>query len=195
MRKLPEALKRLFKASQKGHAMRQAGFTLIELLVVIGILGILISAMVATINPFEQINKGNDANMKNIGAEFVNGNIRYYTNHTEFPWVTSAGAASCPVPVAAGSTITTLIPCIDNYLDSSGDSELKDGFKDVSGLDKLFVTTNASTNSVKVCFLPKSTSGQEDKATKYTDATGSTVGTTCKSQQATGGVNCYWCTE
>ena len=40
-------LSRLFKNSK--------GFTLIELLVVIGILGVLAAALIATIDPFEQI--------------------------------------------------------------------------------------------------------------------------------------------
>jgi prepilin-type N-terminal cleavage/methylation domain-containing protein len=55
----------------------QAGFTLIELLVVIGILGILAAALIATIDPFEQLKKANDSSVKNVAVEFVNSNIRY----------------------------------------------------------------------------------------------------------------------
>lgn len=69
----------------------QKGFTLIELLVVIGILGILAAALVATIDPFEQLNKAQDANSKNTAVEFLNANIRYYTTHSAMPWG-SAGA-------------------------------------------------------------------------------------------------------
>ena len=46
----------------------KAGFTLIELLVVIGILGILAAALVATIDPFEQLKKADDAKIKNIAV-------------------------------------------------------------------------------------------------------------------------------
>src|SRR4051812_6427183 len=85
------ALKKLFKSSRS-----RAGFTLIELLVVIGILGILASALVATIDPFEQLKKANDSNRKNVAVEFLNATLRYYTTHNALPWDTVAnGGANC----------------------------------------------------------------------------------------------------
>ncbi|MSU26267.1 MAG: type II secretion system protein, partial [Candidatus Levybacteria bacterium] len=71
---------------KKVSNQKNKGFTLIELLVVIGILGILVATLVATINPFEQIKKASDSNTKNVAVEYLNANIRYYTNHTEFPF-------------------------------------------------------------------------------------------------------------
>ena len=184
MRKLPKFASKLIKTSQKG-------FTLIELLVVIGILGILISAMVATIDPFEQINKGNDANMKNISAEFVNGNIRYYTTNLKFPWDDAGAncdsAAGNPSAVALNTWKDT---CIDTLVD---DGELKEGFKTVAGLDKLFITSSGT--SIRACFQPISKSGQRDASTKYSDNIGTLAGAdTCKSDPP-GATNCYWCTE
>ncbi|MEK9178249.1 MAG: type II secretion system protein, partial [Patescibacteria group bacterium] len=90
MRKLPSFFKKFASASQKG-------FTLIELLVVIGILGVLVSALVATINPFEQIKKGDDATLKNVAAEMQTATLRYYTTHGGLPWdaVLSGGDTNC----------------------------------------------------------------------------------------------------
>lgn len=42
----------------------EKGFTLIEILIVITIIGILIAALISTLNPLEQIRKGADSNRK-----------------------------------------------------------------------------------------------------------------------------------
>jgi prepilin-type N-terminal cleavage/methylation domain-containing protein len=92
MKKLTAWLKNLFKSSK--------GFTLIELLVVIGILGVLAAALVATIDPFEQLKKATDANVKNTAVEFIDANIRYFTTHNAMPWVNDpscAGSNRCRI--------------------------------------------------------------------------------------------------
>src|ERR1035437_9897985 len=88
MKEFIKSLKNFFKQGKKG-------FTLIELLVVIGILGILASALVATIDPFEQLNKATDANVKNTSVEFLNANIRYFTTHSAMPWFAAPDGAGC----------------------------------------------------------------------------------------------------
>lgn len=180
-----------FYSAVRNQLSIQKGFTLIELLVVIGILGILASALIATIDPFEQLKKAQDANVKNTAVEFLNANIRYYTTHNALPWdaVANGGAdcnagASDPSAVALSGWKTT---CIQKLID---DGELKAGFKDVTGiLEKLYVTE--SSNNINVCYLPQSKSGQSDVATKYAQ-TGAD-GTDCKS--AGGSTNCYWCSK
>jgi len=62
------------------------GFTLIELLVVIGILGILAIGILAAIDPFEQLKKGRDTNLRNVTVEYVNACTRYYATHGVLPW-------------------------------------------------------------------------------------------------------------
>ncbi|EKD87098.1 MAG: hypothetical protein ACD_37C00044G0003, partial [uncultured bacterium] len=57
MKKLLAWLKKLFGSSE-------SGFTLIELLIVITILGILATAVLAAINPLEQISRGRDTGSK-----------------------------------------------------------------------------------------------------------------------------------
>ena len=88
------------------HLKNQKGFTLIELLVVIGILGVLATALVTTIDPFEQLRKAQDANVKNALVEYVNANLRYYTTHNNLPWgVTAASGNVCPGDATAGFTL------------------------------------------------------------------------------------------
>src|SRR3990167_3167776 len=74
------------------------GFTLIELLVVIGILGILAAALIATIDPFEQLKKGRDTTTRNTALEYLNALTRYYATHGAFPW--DVGVAGCAAPTA-----------------------------------------------------------------------------------------------
>lgn len=178
------------------HVFNNAkGFTLIELLVVIGILGILASALVATIDPFEQLNKAQDANVKNTSVEFLNANIRYFTTHNAMPWFSVAnGGADCNsgTTTLSGVALSTFTTCL-NTLVSEG--ELKQGFLIFNGLSKIFVTNpNPQTggiNDVIACFKPVSKSGQKDAAAKY-DVTGAN-GVGCKS---TGGAtDCYWCAQ
>lgn len=172
-----------------------AGFTLIELLVVIGILGILASALVATIDPFEQLNKAQDSNLKNTSVEFLNANIRYFTTHNAMPWDTAAnGGADCNGGITdlTGVALSTLTTCLNTLVD---EGEIKKGFLSFNGLAKLFVTEpNPQTirqNDIITCFKPASKSQQKDVATKY-DANGDTA-VNCKS---TGGnVDCYWCAQ
>ncbi len=176
-----------------------SGFTLIELLVVIGILGVLASALVATIDPFEQLNKAQDSNLKNTSVEFLNANIRYYTTHNAMPWDTAANGGDANCNAAIPSTNPTAVPlntissnCITALIN---EGELKQGFTTFSGLSKIFVTEpNPQTtrqNDIITCFKPSSKSQQKDAATRY--AQDGSTGVNCKS---TGGnVDCYWCAQ
>jgi prepilin-type N-terminal cleavage/methylation domain-containing protein len=169
----------------------QKGFTLIELLVVIGILGILAAALVATIDPFEQLKKAQDANVKNATAEFVTANIRYYTTHNNMPWTLSSnGGAQCAGTANPSSlTLSSITACITPLLD---DGELKSGFTTVNSVLKEIVFSG-NDNGVTACFKPQSKSQQEDLNTRYNIAGAITTG--CKSQTSAGGNDCYWCTQ
>ena len=69
----------------------RAGFTMIELLVVISVIGILAVAVLSSINPIEQINKGRDTRTRSDAAQLINAADRYFAIHEIYPWnVTTA---------------------------------------------------------------------------------------------------------
>ncbi len=171
-----------------------AGFTLIELLVVIGILGILASALIATIDPFEQLNKAQDSNLKNTTVEFLNSNIRYFTTHNGMPWDTAVnGGADCYATTdISGIALSSMTVCLQTLVD---EGEIKKGFMTFNGLSKIFVSEpnpqTSRNNDLITCFKPASKSQQKNVETKY--AQSGTNGANCKS---TGGnQDCYWCAQ
>lgn len=181
------------------------GFTLIELLVVIGILGILAAALVATIDPFEQLQKANDSKIKNMAVEFLNANIRYYTNQTAFPWNNSDAAYQVDHPDCVGAPLdaaftgedlstTPMIDCLDVLADNG---ELKASFTtNTNDLEKVLVTWDPTdATDVVVCFAPVSKSGKGAKDAIYTAADGVAVDPNiCPDPDAADGT-CFWCTR
>lgn len=174
----------------------RAGFTLIELLVVIGILGVLAAALVATLDPFEQLNRGQDTTMKSLATEFLQANTRYYSNRNALPWFSVAnGGANCYTGGAtlSGVTMNNLTGCLTTLV---SEGELKQGFSNSPNLSSVSVTnpnpqTGGATDMI-VCFMPKSKAQQKDANTRFT-ATGAN-GTSCKSSPG-GTNNCYWCAQ
>lgn len=61
------------------------GFTLIELLIVIGILGIIATALIMTLNPVEQLKKTNDATRKSDLAQIKRALDMYYDDNGRYP--------------------------------------------------------------------------------------------------------------
>lgn len=172
----------------------QKGFTLIELLVVIGILGVLAAALIATIDPFEQLKKAQDTQMKNVATEFLGATTRYYANHNELPWAPTSTATDCFGSAMTSVPISSLDTCITAMV---GDGELKSSFKSAQNRDLILVTnpnpqTNNATDTI-VCFKPQSKAQQEDANTRYTLSGAAATG--CMSQTATGGTACYWCAQ
>ncbi len=172
----------------------QKGFTLIELLVVIGILGILAAALVATIDPFEQLNKAQDTNIKNTAVEYINGNIRWYTTHNAFPWdPTANGGAACNATVAPTATQLTspgMASCIAALV---SDKEVKPGFANATTqLSQIYVTFDVPSNQLISCFMPKSTSQQKDTNVQY-NKDGTVNATKNCVNKADPNNGCYWC--
>ena len=56
----------------------QMAFTMIELLIVIAILGILAVAVLAAINPIEQINRGRDTGSRSDAEQLLSAIDRFY---------------------------------------------------------------------------------------------------------------------
>lgn len=185
-------MKNLSKFLKHFRIAQSAGFTLIELLVVIGILGILAAALIATIDPFEQLNKASDANSKNTAVEFLNGTLRYYTTHEAMPWSsTAAGCNGAADPLSSNLYSGGAEDCLSTLI---SEGELKSAFTTASGiLSTLYVTSN--NDNVTMCYKPKSKSQQRDANTRYIGPDAST-GAACPGGAANP-INgtCYWCTQ
>lgn len=171
------------------------GFTLIELLVVIGILGILAAALVATIDPFEQLNKAQDANSKNTAVEFLNANIRYYTTHSAMPWWSNGSSCMGATTTLSAVNLSSDSGMYGNCLSTLvNEGELKQAFTTATGiLGTLYA--NESNGNLTMCYKPKSKSQSRDANTKYLDAAATAGGATCPGGSANPLNTCYWCTQ
>lgn len=169
------------------------GFTLIELLVVIGILGILAAALVATIDPFEQLNKAQDSNSKNTAVEFLNANIRYYTNHQALPWYTNG--ANCLGGTTTLSAVNLTVMDIDCLTTLIAEGELKPGFTTATGiLGTLYA--NETGGNITMCYLPKSKSQKRDANTRFqADGQPHATYTGGPNNPTNANSDVYWCTQ
>lgn len=178
----------------------QAAFTMIELLIVIAILGILAVAVLAAINPIEQINRGRDTGSRGDSEQLLSAIDRFYAYKGYYPWVSNPNdtdtlawrgvAADTAITIESG-TITawadnaTPTPCyvLDKIADGNtdgscaGTNELKRSFVDKITKDDynhLYVYYNGDPGaSLYVCFKPQSGAMQEDAAARCGDTSGS----------------------
>lgn len=172
---------------------RSSGFTLIELLVVIGILGVLAAALIATIDPFEQLKKAQDANVKNTVVEFSTANIRYYTTHNLLPWSDPNQATCEGAGLPSGELLTTarMTSCLNALV---SDGELKSGFTTVTSI-LANIKVTGGTNTVVTCFAPQSKSQQRDPNTTFNADGTSVASPTTNCVGYGGGTTCYWCAK
>lgn len=164
-----------------------AGFTLIEILIVISILGILAVLLLATIDPVEQLKKGQDTQTREVMVEFFNSITRYYGIHGNTPWITDA---NCNTAAGSNPLEVQLLTLTDCLTALANDGELKSNITSATtALSNIFITGNSS--SVTSCFNPQSKSVSNDPNTIYTKS-GGTPATLCVSQGGTNN-NCYYC--
>ncbi|HYD34562.1 MAG TPA: type II secretion system protein [Vitreimonas sp.] len=155
----------------------QGGFTMIELLVVIAVIGVLAVAVLSSINPIEQINKGRDTRTRSDAAQLINAVDRYYAIHEVYPWNSTNGAF---VPNAASDEPDEAFAFDGgddtawgwvNVLESTG--EVKSGF--INRLiqdDQIKIFKDDTTNATMyACFVPTSLAFQQEAMDNCNDGT------------------------
>ncbi len=165
------------------HFLMERAFTLVELLIVIALIGVLAVAVLAAINPLEQLNRARDTGMESDASQLLAAIDRYYATQEKFPWQT-VDVGSYPSPDTALAILSAQDPIIgvcgnvacttDGVL--LGQYELKSEFR-----NRKFITTTAdisrlwlgkdigASSSVYACWVPTS----KAKRTQATHDTGS----------------------
>jgi len=165
-----------------------AGFTMIELLVVIAVIGVLAVAVLSSINPIEQINKGRDTRTRSDGAQLINAVDRFFAIHEIYPWNDASYATSLPADTSPTTAFPDAVVCTatgapdpvgfcdvgtsgapDDWLEALADTaEVKDSYTNRlrGSSNPLYVYKEAVANATMyVCFLPTS-KAFEDEAVK-----------------------------
>lgn len=152
---------------------RSGGFTLIELLIVIAVLGILAVAVLAAINPIEQINRSRDTGSRSDAEQLIGAIDRFYASNGYYPWQTGAtdtahqaqAWASVNTPWADANSVGVLAK-----LSQSGTEELKSSFTNritTATYNTLQAYNEGSAgSSTYLCFLAKSGAFQTESGTR-----------------------------
>ncbi|MEO8581858.1 MAG: type II secretion system protein [Patescibacteria group bacterium] len=146
-------------AQLKTRMKKDGGFTMIELLVVIAVIGILAVAVLSSINPIEQINKGRDTSKRSDIEQLINASDRYYAIQTFYPWNRTTGTytASSVLP----DSLFQLNPNGGNWNfldDLVTTAETKQGFVNrIKNESVIYLYKAAVSNATMYgCFVPTS---------------------------------------
>ena len=188
----------------------EKGFTLVELLIVIALIGVLAVAVLAAINPLEQLNRARDTGMESDASQLLAAIDRYYATQEKFPWQT-VDPTNYPTPdtplLITSAQAQIVGVCAATCAGAGNDGillgqyELKSEFR-----NRKFITTTSPMNelylgkllgassSVYACWVPTS----KAKRVKATHDTGSipTAADTCDPAAATWGdlaTSCFIC--
>jgi len=178
------------------------GFTLIELLIVIALLGALAVALLAALDPLEQIKKGTDTGVRNTVAEIASAFTRYAS--------VKSGTLPYSGTVAWGSVGTDTTGSwyqAVNAVIKTG--ELKTDFFSLAQgqLNRIYIIGDLSR--YYVCFAPEAKSFKSDNNTKFVTVAAATAATMIEmptggcdengtvasagTTGATAGATCFWC--
>lgn len=139
---------------------------MIELLIVIAVIGILAVAVLAAINPIEQINRGKDTGSRSDAEQLIGAVDRFYTANGYYPWNTTPEdvfpATTCDWQEVLDTWVDNDTPPVSvlTKLSAAGTAELKLAFINRltdTGYNTLWVWNRGQQgDSTYTCFLPKS---------------------------------------
>lgn len=141
---------------------------MIELLIVIAVLGILAVAVLAAINPIEQINRSKDTGTRSDSEQLIGGIDRFYTQKGYYPWQDSPNdeqsALANWLNVRNKDGDATVNKILTNLAGSTG--ELKESFTSrvtKNDYNPLFLYNQGGQgDSTYVCFSPSSKAFEAD---------------------------------
>ncbi len=175
---------------------------MVEMLIVVAVLGILAAALLATIDPFEQMKKARDTTLRNAVVDVFDAVTRYYGTQGVMPWEDIGGG----VPKVDGCIVDQtgkplndpdVEPCIDELM---AVGELKANFSDQLGdnASKIIIGLADATApvSVMVCFAPDSKATRSELNTNYQLGDDGSIqeetGDECPDPSSN---DCYWCLQ
>ena len=165
-----------------------AGFTMIELLVVISVIGVLAVAVLSSINPIEQINKGRDTGLRSDAGQLLSAVERYFSIHELFPWNEARTGTNPYTPASTqyttqfafnGTADAKNVGGTWNWMYQLSDTqEIKPAFivRLISGSKVVVLRATGTNSSTYACFAPSSNAFQLEAAKNcQTGATQTTV--------------------
>ena len=159
--------KKEVKMKKQSNRFALGGFTMIELLVVIAVIGVLAVAVLSSINPLEQINKGRDTKKRSDAAQILNAIDRYYASQETYPF---AAGSIADTKLSTNDVNKTHASILDGLVATK---EIKEGFRTrltketkpenylylyVDAGGKGTAATDGDVQGVYVCFYPSSNS-------------------------------------
>lgn len=142
----------------------QLGFTMVELLVVISIIGILATAVLAALNPLEQIRKGRDTSRKADAQTLLGAIDRYQATFGCYPWQRTTGTCVTTTGLTADTVTGTRLTGTGASADLAelmAKEELKSQFstRNTIANEELYLSVDG-LGQASICFEPESKSAR-----------------------------------
>ena len=177
--------------------MLRKGFTLIELLIVIAVLGILAVAVLAAINPIEQINRSRDTGSRSDAEQLIGGIDRFYATNGYYPWQTAPTDPEAVTWTQVTPAWTDGVEAVLDKLSAAGTEELKQSFTNRitdSGYNPLWVYNAGTAGSATyICFQAKSGAFQTEAEGRCANMPSDAPGEACPSATCAADKDCFSC--